>query len=53
VVHTDDYVKIFIETKPSMQTYPSCGNQTKLIHDYRYQMIKDLPFQLKHIINIM
>ena len=48
VVHADDYVKIFIETKPSIQTCPCCGNETKRIHDYRYQMIKDLPFQLKH-----
>lgn len=48
VVHADDYVKIFIETNPSMQTCPYCGNETKCIHDYRYQMIKDLPFQLKH-----
>lgn len=48
VIHADDYVKIFIETKPSMQTCPCCGNQTKRIHDYRYQMVKDLPLQLKH-----
>jgi len=48
VVQADDYVKIFIETKPSMQTCPCCGNETKRIHDYRYQTIKDLPFQLKH-----
>lgn len=48
VVHADNYVKIFIETKPSMQTCPRCGNQTKRIHDYRNQEIKDLPLQLKH-----
>ena len=48
VVHADAFLKVFIETKPSMQTCPCCGNQTKRIHDYRYQIIKDLPFQLKH-----
>jgi transposase len=48
VTHADDYVKIFIETKPSTQTCPRCGCHTKRIHDYRFQEIKDLPFQLKH-----
>jgi len=48
VVHADHYVKIFIETNASLQTCPHCGNQTKRIHDYRWQEIKDLPFQLKH-----
>lgn len=48
VVHADSSVKIFIETNPSLQTCPQCGNQTKRIHDYRWQEVKDLPFQLKH-----
>ena len=48
VDHVDHYVRIFIETNPSMQTCPHCGTQTKCIHDYRYQQIKDLPFQMKH-----
>ena len=48
VVHADDYVKIFIETKPSLHTCPNYGTQTMRTHDYRYQKIKDLPFQLKH-----
>ncbi len=48
VVHADHYVKIFIETAPSFHTCPDWGNQTKRIHDYRYQEIKDLPFQMKH-----
>lgn len=47
VVHGDHHVRVFIETNPSFQTCPSCGNQTKRIHDYRYQHIKDLPFQMK------
>lgn len=47
VVHGDHFVRIFIETNPSLHTCPTCGNQTKHIHDYRYQEIKDLPFQMK------
>jgi transposase len=48
VVHSDHSVKIYIETKPTVQVCPHCGNHTKRIHDYRSQLIKDLPFQLKH-----
>lgn len=48
VIHADSYVSIYIETKPQIQICPHCGQQTKLIHDYRSQTIKDLPFQLKH-----
>lgn len=48
VVHADSYVKIFIETKATLHTCPHCGTQTQRIHDYRYQEIKDLPFQLKN-----
>ncbi|MBU5334785.1 MAG: ISL3 family transposase [Anaerocolumna aminovalerica] len=48
VVHAEHYVKIFIETKPSIQTCPDCGTQTKRIHDYRFQEIKDIPFQMKY-----
>ena len=48
VVHADHFVKIFIETNTSMQTCPHCGANTKRVHDYRYQEIKDLPLQMKH-----
>ena len=48
IIHADSYVKIFIETKPKLQTCPCCGKQTKQIHDYRLQVIKDLPLQMKH-----
>lgn len=47
VTHADSYVKIFIETTPSMQTCPCCNKQTKQIHDYRMQQIKDLPLHFK------
>ncbi|MGN1155086.1 MAG: ISL3 family transposase [Agathobacter sp.] len=48
VVHADTFVKIFIETRPSIQSCPCCGTKTQRIHDYRNQTIKDLPFQFKH-----
>lgn len=47
ISHSDSVVKIHIETKPTRQTCPRCGAQTKRIHDYRMQTIHDLPFQLK------
>lgn len=46
-IHSDSYVKFFIETKPKTQICPCCGSETSRIHDYRMQTIKDLPFQFK------
>lgn len=48
ISHSDNFIKIFIETKPKVHKCPSCGNLTSKIHDYRNQTIKDLPFQFKH-----
>ena len=48
IVHTDKYVKFFLDTKPTLHICPVCGNSTSKIHDYRWQTIKDLPFQLKN-----
>lgn len=48
IAHSNDFIKIFIETKPKVHICPSCGNSTSKIHDYRNQTIKDLPFQFKH-----
>lgn len=48
VIPADDYVKIFIETTPTPQVCPCCGRETRRVHDYRLQKIKDLPMQLKH-----
>lgn len=47
-VHADKYVKFFLDTKPRPHICPACGNSTAKIHDYRWQTIKDLPFQLKN-----
>ena len=48
ILHSDHYVKIFLDTKPREHFCPSCGQSTKRVHDYRMQTIKDLPFQMKH-----
>jgi len=48
IIHSDTFVKIFLETVPRLHTCPCCGKETKQVHDYRMQTIKDLPFQLKH-----
>ncbi|MBR4983501.1 MAG: ISL3 family transposase [Lachnospiraceae bacterium] len=48
IIHSDSSVRIMLETKPKEHIYPVCGRNTKRIHDYRMQTIKDLPFQLKH-----
>lgn len=47
VNHSLDGIYIYIETDPKIQVCPCCGNKTSRIHDYRFQTIKDLPFQLK------
>lgn len=53
VVPAENYVKIFIETAPNPQVCPCCGRETRRIHDYRLQKIKDLPMQLNHVYLIL
>lgn len=48
IIHSDISVKIMLETKPKEHFCPVCGKPTHKIHDYRMQLIKDLPFQMKH-----
>ena len=48
IVHEDNSIKIMLETTPKEHSCPACGAMTKHIHDYRVQLIKDLPFQMKH-----
>lgn len=48
IVHEDNSIKIMLETTPKEHSCPACGAMTKHIHDYRLQLIKDLPFQMKH-----
>ncbi len=48
ISHEDSFVKIYISTDPHEHTCPKCGSKTSRVHDYREQIIKDLPFQFKH-----
>ena len=48
ISHDDSSVRIYITTKPREHTCPNCGAKTSKIHDYREQVIKDLPLQFKH-----
>ncbi len=45
----DFFIKIYLKTNPREHTCPACGCMTSRIHDYRQQVIKDLPFQFKHV----
>lgn len=53
VEHADSFVKIYLETPPSLQKCPACGLETRSVHDYRRQIVKDLPFQHKHCFLIL
>ena len=48
VSHENSFIKIYITTKPHEHSCPVCGSKTSRVHDYREQVIKDLPFQFKH-----
>lgn len=48
IIHSDSSVKIYVSTVSKEHVCPECGAITSKIHDYREQVIKDLPFQLKH-----
>ena len=47
VVNCDISIKIYIETEPNSCTCPACGAETSKIHDYREQVIKDIPYTFK------
>ncbi|HIW20404.1 MAG TPA: ISL3 family transposase [Candidatus Dorea intestinavium] len=50
VEHKNSVVDISIETKPSSQTCPACGQQTSKIHDYRTQKVKHTSIGHKSIV---
>ena len=53
IIHGENTVQIYLETQPREHICPSCGATTKKIHDYREQVIKDLPFQFKNTLLIL
>lgn len=46
IKNVGDYVEVFINTKVKPHNCPVCNNITTKIHDYRKQVIKDIPIQL-------
>ncbi len=53
ISHSDRAVRISISTKPRPSTCPVCGNVTTKIHDYRTQVLKDLPLMTKNTILLL
>lgn len=53
VSESDISVKVYITTKVSTNTCPTCNNSTSRVHDYRNQTIKDIPFMGKKLILIL
>ena len=49
VIRSEKEIKVYAETKASRQTCPLCGASVRRIHDYRDQVIKDLPIHLKPV----
>ena len=47
IVHKDKSIDIYLETLPKLHICPCCGKETKRVHDYRTQKIKDLPLYFK------
>lgn len=50
VVQNENSIEIFMELERQEQNCPCCGSVTKTIHDYRRQIIKDIPAFGKPII---
>lgn len=53
ISHSETAVKISISTKPRPSTCPICGKVTTKVHDYRNQVLKDLPFMTKNTILLL
>ena len=49
----DSFIKIYLKTNPREHICPACGSTTSKIHDYREQVIKDLPLQFKHVFLVL
>lgn len=46
---TENSINIYLFSKPKTTKCPHCGNVTSYVHDYRLQIIKDIPYADKHI----
>ena len=53
ISQTEHLIQVFIETNPKPHTCPACGQVTSKIHDYRTQVIKDLPALRKQLVLVL
>ena len=49
IKETENSFNIYLFSKPQLTVCPHCGCITSTIHDYRTQIIKDIPYANKHI----
>lgn len=49
IQHFSHVMKVFLESKPKPHVCPTCGEETKRIHDYRMQVIKHFPIMCKPV----
>lgn len=49
ISNEDNSIKIYISTKPKEHICPACSSKTSRVHDYREQIIKDLPIHNKNV----
>lgn len=52
-LHTEHFIQVFIKTNPKPHPCPVCGQLTSKIHDYRTQVIKDLPALRKQLLLVL
>ena len=49
VIRSEKEIRVYIETEAALQICPLCGASVRRIHDYRDQVVKDLPIHLKPV----
>jgi len=47
---SNEFIKINVELPKKVHICPECGSLTSKIHDYRTQIIKDMPLRLKKVL---
>ncbi|MBP2628195.1 MAG: family transposase [Firmicutes bacterium] len=50
IITTDGNITIFIEQERMPHRCPDCSAKTERVHDYRYQKVKDISIQAKHVV---
>ena len=53
ISHSDSTVKIYVTTNKRSHPCPRCDSMTSRVHDYRNQVIKDIPISAKYALLIL